>query len=426
MQQNYKFLSQFHKNTKFKIISYFANSKLHILGLKITFCLYQLFLFFLKYTILLINPLLPKIKSIQCDILVWGDYKGQIKRSENLWNKLRKKGYKIEYYSQETSFPPKFLFKQRLDLNPKIPAAIFINYVLAKLITTKYNFSILADYHNFEITSVLIKNELKPSQKNIFIPHSIIFNTYKHSTFTFDYYFVFGKSSVENIKKNTSRLGSTKLVEAGSAFIPKNFSLPNCHNYKNILFFSNWAIHKYRESNKGLQIALNWAKKHQDYNLFIRLHPLENEAYIKKATKNIPNVIIQNKSLSLKASLLNISICLTTISTATVEAAILNRPSLVVLDVIFDPNSDNILKADSYLQLEKFFPKRAGNADDLHKRILQISNNYDFYVQKCKEYANFHIAQPHKATEYMAEVIEKIYHNKIDFPYIEIPQNIKI
>lgn len=425
MHADYPFLIRFHRNIKFKIISRFARSKAHYLYLKTIYGMYQLLLLFIKAAAVLCRPLLPKIQPQSCDILVFANSKNHLKRSRGLWDILEKKGFIIKYYCGAPNFPPKFLFKNKIPFNPKVPSALFIDHAFARFLTQKYRFQLICDYHNFETASVLIKQELSESQKNIFIPHGKIRNSFKHSVFTFDYYLAFGESSLEQILNNPARLGSSKIVKTGSAFIPENFELPVCRNSRKVLFFSNWAVDKHPESNRGFEILINWAVQHPEYTVYIRLHPLENGKYVREKTAKISNMIVQDKSLSLKESLENVSIAIATGSNASIEAAILRRPSVVVLDKDYNPDSADEFESDSNFRIERFFPERARNADELHERITRVTDNYNFYLKKCEEYASYHIERPHDARPYMADVIEKIYHGREDFPFTPVLQNIE-
>ena len=269
----------------------------------------------------------------------------------------------------------------------------------------------------------MIKDELNEKQQNIFIPHGKIRNSYRHSCFTFDYYLVFGESSIEKIIENKLRLGNTKLVKTGSAFIPENFKLDVCRNYKNILFFSNWAVDHHPESKRGFEIVVNWAITQPEYNLYIRLHPLEDGNYVKEKVKGIKNIFVQDKSLTLKQSLKNISLTIATGSNASIEAALLNRPSVVALDRDFIPESEDVYESDNNFYLEKYFLERAKNAEQLHERIKQIFRNYDFYLEQCKKYVKYHLEFSTDASQYIAEIIEKIYINDDNFSFTEISEN---
>jgi len=426
MNPKYQKLIKYNDFIKLKLENRFVYSSfdrfIKIVFYKIT----RLGLFFLKIYAILINPFLKKIDSEICDILVFPNSKNHLNRSKTIWEILENKGYKIIYFNKNNRYLTKFIFKYKVNFDKNVPYKVFFHHAFARYLTQKYKFKVICDYHNFEVSSAFIKQELKDSQKSIFIPHGKIRNSYRHSCFTFDYYFVFGKSSVEKIKENKFRHGNTRVIKAGSAFIPPNFNRDVCTNFKNILFFSNWAISYHPESKRGFEIVLNWAKLHPEYNLYIRLHPLEDGKYIKQQTLGIKNIIVQDKSLSLKQSLENISLTIATGSNASIEAALLNIPSVVVLDKTYIKDSEDVFEADSNFYIESFFPKRAKNADELNNRISQVYENYSFYLQQCKKYVEYHLEYTSNASKFIAETIDKIYKDKIDFPYIEIKENIKI
>ena len=397
-----------------KTIKYFKNFNYRIS---------RTLLFFLKIVAIIVRPFLKKIEPELCDILVYPNSKNHLTRSKELWQNLESKGYKISYFNASQKYLIKYIFSYKIDFDRKIHYKIFFHHAFAKYITQKYKFKLICDYHNFEITSALIKKALNESQKSIFIPHGKIRNSYRHSCFTFDYYLVFGESSIEKINENKLRLGNTKLIKSGSIFIPKDFKLEICRNYKNILFFSNWGISYHTESKLGFNIVLNWIKEHPEFHLYIRLHPLEDGKYVKEKTKNLRNVFVQDKSLTLKKSLENISLTIATGSNASIEAALLNRPSVVSLDKEYIQDSEDVFESDSNFFIENYFPKRARNSKELQQRIEQVYENYDFYLQQCKEYVKYHLEYTVDASLYTATIIEKIYLNNHHFPYTKVLEN---
>jgi len=408
---------------KRKLNNRFTYSKTTKILKNIVFSLSRILLFILKYIAIIVRPFLKEIKPEECDILVYPNSKSHLERSKETWQMLENKNYKVLFFLADKNYLLKYVFKYKINFDKKVSYQIFFHHAFAKYITQKFKFKIICDYHNFEITSALIKKELNKNQKNIFIPHGKIRNSYRHSCFTFDYYLVFGNSSIEKIKENKLRLGNTKLVKTGSVFIPNNFNLPICLNFKNVLFFSNWAVSYHPESKRGFEIVVNWAKNNPDYNLFIRLHPLEDGKYVEEKTKDIKNIFVQNKSLSLKQSLENVSITIASASNASIESALLNRPSLVALDVKYNKNSKNVYESDNNFYLESYFPERARNAEQLHQRIEQVTKDYNFYLQQCKNYVKYHLEYTNNARKQTSQIIEKIYLNKIDFEYTEILEN---
>lgn len=423
---NYKKLIKYNEFVKLNLKNRFVYNKTKKRVNQLLFRVSRLVLFFFKFFIVVIKPFLKKIDKQKCDILVWGNSANHLKRSARVWELLQEKGYKVEFFIPGNDFLTKYALKFKINYDLKVPHQVFFHHVFAKYVVQKYDFKILCDYHNYEVASAFIKKELNQTQKSVFIPHGKIRNSYRHSCFTFDYYLVFGESSIEKIKENKIRLGNTKLVKTGSAFIPENFNLEICRNFKNILFFSNWAISHHPESNRGFKIVLEWAKRNPDYNLFIRLHPLEDGKYVSEQTKNLKNIIVQDKSLTLKQSLENVSLTIATASNASIEAAMLNRPSLVALDRDYNPLSSDVYESDSNFYLENYFPKRARNSSELSERINQIYSNYDFYLQKCKEYVKYHLEYTNNSSEVIAETIEKFYNNKSNFKFVEINDNLSL
>ncbi len=156
---------------------------------------------------------------------------------------------------------------------------------------------------------------------------------------------------------------------------------------------------------------MDWIKVHPEYNLFIKLHPVEKGDYVRNTVKDIKNVQVLDKKTTIKEALKEVSMVIIPWSAASVEAALVRRPSVVVNHKPYDKESDDYVVSDKFLYLEDFFPKRATNSTELHDRIQNISNNYDHYLKKCDEFVAYHLAKTTDSTEYIAEIIDKIYNN---------------
>jgi hypothetical protein len=409
MNPEYRKLIQYNEHVKLILENRFVYSKFKKIIRIIWYKFSRLNLYLLKLFAILVRPFLKEITSEDCDILVFANSANHLKRSMIVWEELEEKGYTIAYYIKTVNFLTKYIFKYKISFDKKTPYKLFFHHAFARYLSQKYNFRIICDYHNFEVTSALINIELKNDQLNIFIPHGKIRNSYRHSCFTFDYYLVFGESSVEKIFENRFRLGNTKLIKAGSAFIPTDFELDICKNFNHVLFFSNWAVAYHPESKRGFEIVREWARTHPELTLYIRLHPLENGLFVKEHTKDIKNIIIQDKSLSLKESLRDVSVAIATASNASIEAAVLNRPSLIVLDREYIPESEDVYESDNNFFIESYFPKRARNANELHDRFNELLEKYDYYIDQCKKYVNYHLENSTNGGKYIAEIIDKIY-----------------
>jgi CDP-glycerol glycerophosphotransferase (TagB/SpsB family) len=221
-----------------------------------------------------------------------------------------------------------------------------------------------------------------------------------------------------NLNANKVRIGSTKAIKSGSPFIPPDFCLPPNFSKEKILFTSIWT----EKSNinwhrKNLEIIKEWIQEHIEYKLFIKLHPIENPSLINSMFGEISNVEILDRSISLKDALKEVSLVVSSWSNATIEAAVLNRPSIVI---------DYSDLRDNNLRIEEYFLPRAKNPEELQNRIDTIFTNYESYLNSCKAYAQYHLEYTTHSLSYMSSCLKSIIEGREDFPYSFVEEDLSV
>lgn len=367
-------------------------------------------------------PLLPimysKPESTPCDILFL-QYAPSIPMTKGLRELLRKRGFQVRY--EALSAKRVFLRRKLCKPDKTFPAALRYYDAVLKFLMRKYSPKLVCSLMDYSILSSLLKQELaNRGGKYINIAHGPSNSNHAFSMFDFDYYFLFGKKSLNRLLANPVRIGNTKVVLAGSPFITSEFCLPPNYEKKNLLFFSQLQDSKFYHSDidkliENTRIVVQWAQQHPEFHLFIKPHPAENPQLIGKLTQGIHNITIFDKSVSMVESLRNVSLALNMFSSASIEAAVLNRPVVVVSK--YDTTND-------FFSFKDFFLPRATTVEELHHNIIQTFERYDEFLQKTQEFAKFHLEHTTDSVEFIADCIESIYHGKEDFECIPISEEL--
>ena len=87
---------------------------------------------------------------------------------------------------------------------------------------------------------------------------------------------------------------------------------------------------------------------------------------------------------------------------AVVDACLLNRPCQLVAA----PGEVD------YLEVERFFGKRASNAQEIQKSIEKHQSNFKESVGKCKELSDYHLSHGNKSVSYLKSLILSILNGK--------------
>jgi hypothetical protein len=354
----------------------------------------------------------------QCDVLFVHTYDTEPQRLGNLIGELRKKGLSIRHttYSISKAIKNKELIQ---DSNyHSISLSIYASYV--GFLMEKYNPKVLVTLENSLIISPIIKEKIKSHGVYVNISHGVTPNQHFHTMVDFDYYFLFGKSSLRNLLNNPVRFGNSKVIFTGSPYIDyQNKENTNfAGRITKVLFFSSWFPKG--EIGEVLQqvfhMVVEWAMQQPAIELLIKVHPLEDPTYVQKYVENISNIRVLDKSKGMVEALEGVQVVLNQWSNASVEAAVLGLPTVVV-------NPSNI--SDEYLYLEEFFPKRATSVSEIDQRIKEVESNYDYYKVRTKQFFEYHLAKV-EGSMFISDQIAKLHKGEELDNFVEIKEAFNI
>ncbi len=364
-------------------------------------------------------------KKSTCDILILGTCERDLTGSAHIWDALREKGYSVEqtYIRKKSDF---FRFALRNKISPKVPSSLYLQASAARYFVEMYQPKMVVTFYSYDVLPSFLRAEMQGKGPLVYIAHAVIPTTYIYTSFDYDYYLVFGKSSITNILTQSLRIGTTKAICCGSPMIGKDFYLPTADpEQKTLLYFSNWMVGVDQDYTHDFEIVAEWAKTNPDYKLLIKLHPLEHNGYVQNAVKDIKNIDILEASIAIKDAIAMASATIVAFSVASLESALLNRPVLVANFRPIDPTSGDARVSDNFLHLEQYFPPRANNSSALAERINELFSNYPHYVEQCKEFVKLHIESGMDSSICIVQTLDKIYNTDLSLTYINIPEKIQ-
>jgi hypothetical protein len=349
------------------------------------------------------------VSSISCDVLLL--HRSKKSRERGLRNatieKLRQQGLNVIEIQTENNST---ILKNRLLCPPPITTPIkFLFYAsYAAFIVKQYSPKVIMSETNGSDFSPFLKAFLPVKSKLIHVAHCAITDNYRHySLIDYDYYFLYGQSSLDKLRKRTKLFGSCNSVLTGP-YIPHNLrQLKAGSRNNNILLLGvNPNMEKRAHIEKTYNVVKDWALQHRDYHLHIKLHPRSTSNFWSSIVSVNPNISLVQHGLSMQEALRNISITLGIYTNAVVDAALLNRPSLFV--------SDGSIKDE--LEIEKFFLPCSNNKEELHLHIEQMLENYSHYIEQASAFADYHLSHHQDSVDYIAQCVTDIVHDKVHFP----------
>jgi len=359
----------------------------------------------------------PKIIK-QCDILFLhaSEKSKALRLRDPLIAELRKNGLTVLEDAQQR---PSTILKNRLLTRYKynIPFKHLFIAGYIQFIVETYRAKIIITDRNGSTYSSLLKEAIQPYGKLVHMAHCVASDNFsRFSMIDYDYYFLYGTSSLNKIMNRQVRYGSTKAVLTGPYFSNKGFNLNKNKGNKNILLFGIYPDLEKKESYQLIySIIKDWAEQNPEYSLYFKPHPRSHSDYWKNASKIIKNIIILGATEKLISCLDNISITLSIYTNAVIDSALLNRPSLMVC-------SENMTDLGDELDLEIFYLPRATSPKQLQKNINTMLNNYSHYIEQAQNSAHYHLEYQQDSIEYITRCLLSISNKKEDFPYFKIDE----
>ncbi|PYC29538.1 capsule biosynthesis protein [Aquipseudomonas alcaligenes] len=214
----------------------------------------------------------------------------------------------------------------------------------------------------------------------------------------YDYYFLFGQSSLEALQARALRFGSSIAVLAGSHMIDSAYDLPPSDPSLRTLLILGVGPDKEKEAGYQATYALlrDWADVHPDYRVLVKAHPRSQVPFWQQAAAELPNLRVLPKECGLAEALAQASLVVNIMSNAVIEAALARRPVLYV-------NASG--EADIFGQ-ERFFGAALAAEVALDMRLRSIEQGYSTAVAASESFACFHLAGGFQGLHRSLDILE--------------------
>lgn len=225
--------------------------------------------------------------------------------------------------------------------------------------------------------------------KLVNIAHGVTGATELFNVIDFDYYFIYGDSSIEHLLANKGtniHCGSTQLVKVGPLMSEYEEGLRlSDENIKIINSFKKAAIYSSAFTRASSvqellssthKLIIDFAVKNPDTLIIVTLHPAETISDFWHNYISIKNLLIINSGYNKNELASYASIHLTMASNSVIDYGLRGLDSIIIRYNDY---------ADEYLQFSKFFTI-CSNADEL----AQAMNNYSPEQSKLQEFLSYH------------------------------------
>ncbi len=340
------------------------------------------------------------------DVLFLHTYAGEVPRAGALADAVRARGLRVR---QELISPPgaRLLRRELTRASQHLPWSERAHAYYAEYLVRRFQPRVVVTFDTNGLCSPLRRQANGAGARSVQIAHGVIGDTELFRIFDFDYYFVFGQSSVDAASRQPFRIGSTKLVSAGSFLIDEDFCLPTARERSRVLFLSSWLHPSVREILlRNFRILAEWARTRASLTLVVKPHPLEDVTVLQDILRDAPDVRFLDKAMDMKSAVADCALVITGWSVASIEAAILNRPAVVLNDS----------EQPDFLELESYYLPRARTAGELQQRIERTLSEYQRFVEASRRLVRRHYERTTDSIPFLARCLEDVASGRESFP----------
>lgn len=201
----------------------------------------------------------------------------------------------------------------------------------------------------------------------------------------YDYYFLFGQSSLEALQARALRFGSSTAVLVGSHMIDDSYQMPAPDLATRTLLILGVGPDKEKESayQQTYRLLAGWACRHPEYRVLVKLHTRSQSPFWQEAASRAGNIELLAANCNLAAALARASVVVNILSNAVIEAALAVRP---VLWVDLGGHSD-------IFQQQRFFGAVICTEGGLERRLQSIEDDFAQALEQSRAFAEFHLAE---------------------------------
>jgi hypothetical protein len=347
------------------------------------------------------HRLASQVTAEPCDFLLLQSAPKVIAFARKKWfiQALRERGHSLVETALQS---PKVICRQRLLQAPpqQLPLRYFGYAAYAQWLVAHHQPGVLLNDRNGSLYSPFLRLAMRARGRPlVHLAHaSTVESSRRLGMNDYDYYLLFGRSSLEALQARTLRFGDSTAVLAGSHMIDSAYDLPPADSQLKQLLVLGVGPDKEKEPGYQRTYALlrEWAAANPDWQLLFKRHPRSQAAYWLTAAHGLTNVQVLAADCSLAEALGQASVVVNIMSNAVIEAGLAARPVLYV----------NLSDDGDIFAQERFFGPRVETLSGLQHGLNTIVQAYDEHVATARSFALFHLSHGSQGLAQNVRVLE--------------------
>lgn len=309
----------------------------------------------------------------------------QFQRKKLLMEGLRDRGHRLV----ETALrAPKTILRQRLLVRPPypVPTRYFGLAAHAEWLAAHHQPRILLNDRNGSLYAPFLRLAL--NARGALLVHLAHATTVEGSRRLgmndYDYYFLFGQSSLEALQARELRFGESTAALVGSHMIDASYDMPPPVPEARTLLILGVGPDKEKENDYQQTYALlaAWARRHPEYRVLLKRHPRSQAPFWRDVADGCANIKVLPADCTLASALSRASVVVNILSNAVIEAALAARPVLCV----------DIGGQEDIFQQQRFYGATITTEAEFERRLLDIEADFAQALTRSHAFAEYHLA----------------------------------
>lgn len=347
------------------------------------------------------NNLAKQVVAEPCDFLLLQSARKVIplNRKKLLIEALRSRGHSLV----ETALPDfqQVCQEQLLAAPPgPVPLRYFGYAAHAQWLVERYAPKILLNNRNGSLYAPFLRLALAATGRSlVHLAHaSTVESSQRLGMNDYDYYVLFGRSSLEALQARSLRFGDSVAVLAGSHMVDQSYDLPVADPALRTVLLLGVGPDKEKEQGYQHTYALlrDWSAAHPEYRVLVKRHPRSQALFWQQMAAQFAQITLLPTECSLAQALEQASVVINIMSNAAIEAGLAARPV-----IHFNASGERDIFSH-----ERFLGPQVDSLVGLQHRLEEIERDYGAHVCRARSFAHSHLAHGSQGLLKTVEMLE--------------------
>jgi hypothetical protein len=307
-----------------------------------------------------------------------------LQRKNILIEGLRKRGHHL---TEAALRSPSDACAQRMLLAPpqSVPLRYLVYAAHAQWLVTTYSPKVLINERNGSLHAPFLRLALAARGARLLqLAHATTLESSRRLGMNdYDYYGVFGHSSLVALQERTLRFGESTVVLIGSYLADETYDLPVADPALHTLLILGVGPDREKEPGyqRTYQLLRDWAEQHPHYRVLFKRHPRSKAQFWSDAAAQLANIDLLDSKCSLADALAQASVVVNIMSNAGIEAGLAGRPVIHV-------NAGGDVDIFSH---SLFFGPQVRDEHEFSRQLQALEQDYPGHVAQARRFADYHL-----------------------------------